>query len=159
MFVSLGKGTLAPPITYWQYFGEERPPSASVDSHSECIGLHFVLCSTKKVWLSCSGTRFNRLTFVRMSTKSRDTGLYYIMTHTLFTLININFYIWQVKQILTFIDIKPAAIVGNHATVLFLKGDRRSSVYCSCNWKDVVRVWRDVQRVSKLRSVQVSGVV
>ena len=44
-------------------------------SHSECIGLHFVLCRTKKVGQSCYGTRFNRLTFVRMSTKSRDTGL------------------------------------------------------------------------------------
>ena len=44
-------------------------------SHSECIGLHYILCRTKKVGPSCSGTRFNRLTFVRMSMKSRDTGL------------------------------------------------------------------------------------
>ena len=48
-------------------------------SHSECIGLHFVLCNTQKVGLSCSGTRFNRLTFVRRSTQLRDTGLH---THT-----------------------------------------------------------------------------
>ena len=44
-------------------------------SHSECIGLHFVLCNTQKVGLSCSGTRFNRLTFVRRNTQLRDTGL------------------------------------------------------------------------------------
>ena len=33
MFVTLGKGTLAPPIAYWHYFREEGPPTASVDSH------------------------------------------------------------------------------------------------------------------------------
>ena len=45
-------------------------------SESKCIALHFVLCSTKKVSLSCSGTRFNRLImFVRMSTIWHETGL------------------------------------------------------------------------------------
>ena len=41
-------------------------------SLSQCMGLHFTLCSTEK---SCSGTRFNRLTFVSISMRSRDTGL------------------------------------------------------------------------------------
>ena len=33
--------------------------SNSIQFNSKCIGLHFVLCSTKKVGQSCSGTRFN----------------------------------------------------------------------------------------------------
>ena len=44
-------------------------------SHSKCIGLHFILFSMKNIGQSCSGTRFNRLTFVRLSTKLRDTGM------------------------------------------------------------------------------------
>ena len=48
------------------------------------MGLHFVLCCTKKVGQSCSETRFNRLMFVRMGTKLGDTGLMGDM-HLLYT--------------------------------------------------------------------------
>jgi hypothetical protein len=37
----------------------------------------YTLNPTKKIGLPCSGTRFNRLTFVRMSTKSRDIDYLY----------------------------------------------------------------------------------
>ena len=53
-------------------------------SHSKCFGLHFILCSTKNVRKSCSGTRFNRLTtFVRMTTIWRETGLLSTVLHRL----------------------------------------------------------------------------
>ena len=45
-------------------------------SHSKCMGLHFVLCSTKKVGQSSSGSQFKSNIFVSMRTKSHDTGLH-----------------------------------------------------------------------------------